>query len=124
MWITIQMIIEVLKSIFGLGSKPKAKRRPIKRAQTAKDLSLGAKKPTTAALMLAKHRLSRLESIERIRDAGYESFSLQDSNDERDCAWCKVNSGKKFPIDTDINKLIRESCACEYCRCWIRAERH
>lgn len=82
------------------------------------------KKELSAEQMRIRHRLARDESIERISDAEFPFFALIASNDERDCSWCKASSGKKFPVDTDINKLIEENCTCEYCRCTVAAKRH
>ncbi|RIY41942.1 hypothetical protein CJP73_00400 [Neopusillimonas maritima] len=90
---------------------------------TREGVRLGSKRVLTALRMNASHRLSRIKNISRISDAGFPLFSLMASNDERDCAWCKANNGKKLPIDTDINWLIKENCTCEYCRCTVRPHR-
>lgn len=92
-------------------------------ALTMDGLLYGPENLLQAILMNAKHRWHRHEHIKRISDAGFPFFSLMDCQDERDCAWCKTNSGKKFPIETDINALIKENCSCEYCRCGLRAMR-
>lgn len=90
---------------------------------TREGVSLGSKRVLTALRMNARHRLGRSEHIKQLSDAGFPFFSLMASNDERDCDWCKTNNGKKLPIDTDINWLIKEKCTCEYCRCTVRPHR-
>lgn len=95
-----------------------------KASLTAEGLRRGAKNSATAVFMHARHRVGRLETIDRLQDAGYKRFSLQSCNNERECAWCKANSGKQFSIDTNIDRLIEESCTYEYCRCHLAAKRH
>lgn len=84
---------------------------------------IGHKKTQKILRLRAKHRYFRAESISRISDAGYSLFTLSASNDERDCAWCKANDKQTFSIGTDIDKLIKDNCRCEYCRCAVIAKR-
>lgn len=101
----ITMIIDWFKSLFATSKHPRANNPP---------------QPLSHA---ERGDIARSNHINNFAEAGFPFFSLMASNDERDCNWCKANDGKKFPIDTDINQLIRDNCTCEYCRCTVRAQR-
>lgn len=87
-------------------------------------LKIGAKKSLEAIRHRSRHRVQMMRDVRRISDAGFSCFSFVASNDERDCEWCKSTNGEYFPIDADINLLIKKNCTCEYCRCCIKAIRH
>lgn len=90
---------------------------------TREGLAHGPEKAFTALRMSATHRSGRLNTMRRLSGAGFSFFSLLSPKDERECDWCKDTSGKKFPIRTDINQLIRDNCTCEYCRCCVVPQR-
>lgn len=92
-------------------------------ALTQEALLAGPDRVLTAIKLSALHHHARQSSLLKMRDAGFPKFHLMDCKDERDCQWCKKFSGSIMPITTDINKIIRENCTCEYCRCGLRAVR-
>lgn len=110
------------KRAMGLNARFKISHAQVS-ALTYEGLAHGPEKVFTALRMNATHRSGRLDTIRRMSDTGFSFFSLMSPKDERECDWCRANDGKKFPIDTDINQLIRDNCTCEYCRCTVRAQR-
>lgn len=71
----------------------------------------------------AFHCHARASHLSKIREAGFKGYRFIPANDERDCAWCKNNAGRKFNINVNIESLIKDNCSCDYCRATISPER-
>ncbi|CDG96670.1 hypothetical protein XBP1_2190016 [Xenorhabdus bovienii str. puntauvense] len=77
------------------------------------------KKPKDAFFAVqrsASVKFNMLDTLNRFESLGLKEFDYDCPNDERDCDWCSSQSGKTFPINTDIVKLIEDNCECEYNR--------
>lgn len=66
----------------------------------------------------ARHRLSRMETLQKALKVGAREFKWRPAQDGDDCAWCAKNAGKKF--GRDILEQVDRQCTCEpYCRGYI-----
>jgi hypothetical protein len=67
---------------------------------------------------------SRYRSIVTSQQSGLStSFQILSTEDDRTCNWCKEINKQYFPIDTDINEMIRKNCTCEdWCRIVLNFE--
>ena len=54
---------------------------------------------------------ARYEAVAKMREFCTE-MSLVTPNAGNECAWCRANEGKRFPVAEDPNELIERNCTC------------
>ncbi|RJX75802.1 hypothetical protein DZ860_03350 [Vibrio sinensis] len=64
----------------------------------------------------ATFEANRLESLQKIMDAGFFEVIYRSSGDERDCPWCEANNGNRFPVSEEANEAIKTNCTCAWNR--------
>ncbi|WP_234918823.1 hypothetical protein, partial [Vibrio anguillarum] len=70
----------------------------------------------------ATFEANRIENFNKMLSAGIEQATYTSCGDERDCGWCKANSGVKFKVSEALNAEINQGCSCDWNRGFFKAE--